>query len=908
MASQFITISIYTLKTPRKSSVGNVDIDQLINNNYNKLVWYAGIQIDLLTIVLGTKLYDLELLAFDKINNCFSQAGYISFRIESLHLGNVMISSRDSVMELYKDKIPNIENIDTVIIQPNTNAVNIKNKTFEKENKQIILIKNKSNNDTNKCCFIIKDKEIKDNENVRIESALIDFFIMNVYNMIYNGNKDTNNNNNNNDSDDHKIIGYFYLRMSDFLQETIHSIHTQMTKLFNLSRNEPLTDVVQYIPHHQYSSKIEIDILWQGQIIGKIKSFSSIQNVPAIIQFPYGIFTEKGIFFHSFSLFRCYSISKGNYASFTTIKERLINVYNSLQNKIKDINDNHKLNSQEPLEYKKLSGELNEIKELFDESISCDYKLYYYHKLEDIYEAQKLILDIGNFIFSILNNITQGDIMTAFDIFQLVSERDEFEQRIIGDFWLCQDTKTNKMIIKPEIIQYNLLEKFILFQRNTIAFSKFSDDSPEDDDNKKIPQSRLYLNKLMSINFFKVQVFRKNLIKSLFQRANYNSSQRIEYLQYDKDKIDYYPESQVLYWNLYLSKNLNNIIKQFALENQSIQEMINDIHKQSTKTIPFIELTKKDTFNFDLIKNILQLTIDKLTKENPKHFFSWLSISSFPNLLNAILYELSNKEISEYPANVIEVITFFAHHQRIINIFLNIIIKKTNVYETTSVYFVLDLLHALFVEHIKKRNSVYNIDYTLLYNAFNIIANVDNCLNIAKMLWIYYSYAHVMPNYHIIDVVYGIFKKKFFDFTFHWSWKIRKIWFVLLKFILLYRLNEKIKYSEVYNGKVNDDIYQEDSNDKKCFKDVFGKEMNVINDIKAIYLGSEKKFDLNENNNVKLIEEHVPKELWINVEPSIKEYLKIEKEFNQWKLRKVSEKFHTYPIVVIPPIKDDIDM
>ena len=115
----------------------------------------------------------------------------------------------------------------------------------------------------------------------------------------------------------------------------------------------------------------------------------------------------------------------------------------------------------------------------------------------------------------------------------------------------------------------------------------------------------------------------------------------------------------------------------------------------------------------------------------------------FPNLIYVIQYEVSQKEISEYPFCLIEVF------------------HKTNVYETSSVYFVMDLLQAILDTHILQYNTIYNLDYSLLHKAFVVIVSVDNCLNVSKMLWVYCTYGHVMPNYHLIDMVLGVFKLKF---------------------------------------------------------------------------------------------------------------------------------------------------
>ena len=44
-----------------------------------------------------------------------------------------------------------------------------------------------------------------------------------------------------------------------------------------------------------------------------------------------------------------------------------------------------------------------------------------------------------------------------------------------------------------------------------------------------------------------------------------------------------------------------------------------------------------------------------------------------------------------------------------------------------------------------------------------------------------------------------------------------------------------------------------------------------------------------------------------NTENGIKEYLDVEKEFNEWKVKKEKNKNVDYPIMIISPLKDDVD-
>ena len=82
--------------------------------------------------------------------------------------------------------------------------------------------------------------------------------------------------------------------------------------------------------------------------------------------------------------------------------------------------------------------------------------------------------------------------------------------------------------------------------------------------------------------------------------------------------------------------------------------------------------------------------------------------------------------------------------------------------------------------------------------------------------------------------------------------------------------------------------------------------MEVIRKIRFRTQSKGGIFELNDENK-KLIEPYVDKENWNNIENGIKEYLDVEKEFNEWKVKKEKNKNVDYPIMIISPLKDDVD-
>ena len=152
-----------------------------------------------------------------------------------------------------------------------------------------------------------------------------------------------------------------------------------------------------------------------------------------------------------------------------------------------------------------------------------------------------------------------------------------------------------------------------------------------------------------------------------------------------------------------------------------------------------------------------------------------------------------------------------------------------------------------------------------------------------------------MKNFHLIEITFSIIKPKFFNFFFHWSWKVRKVLFNFFHFILFYRLNFKIKISEILL-----------SNDKKNFSDIFNKEIEIVNNFIKIY-SIKNFFDINDSKNINLLEKYVNKENYVYVNESIENYLQVKKEFEKWKAKKEQYEDLEYPSLVLSPINLDID-
>lgn len=877
LRTSFMGIDILTLNMERKGD--KKDIDDIINSNSSKLIPYSGIKIDLLSLLIGPQYYDVML--YDNYNNQ-NEKGRLSFKINTHQINVIEVNSKNLVIKLFKKSSIGNQIGDEIMIKTDDNLWKIKNKLDLSES--IFLKKVKEDND----CIVYEPQKKIDIAFAQ-QLAISQLHFSNFFPFVFFSVPKN--------SDNFEFRGYYPVKLVELLFPIFSKIECQTAKLFNLllinSEKLGKPEEINYLLSDSLQTKTSNDIIRNNEVIGHVSSDLSLKNIPLLKQFPCGIFTEKGLAINSYNLYSYLQCPKNSFAAFSNISSQLTSLYQSIRNKI----DNEKSKPPGTINYR-VNCELTEIIHLFDESISDNFLCYQYDKFEDMHRAQELFLLIGNAMYELLNNLSIEDVMSAFDIIKLVSEREEFEQSVVCESWIDYNEITNTYTFKDAVVQKGLVELLMQFNISSLRFSKFSDASPEDEENKKIPQSRLYLNILMANNFFKFPQARMSILNSLYMNI---PNKNLNYIQYDKELIDLYPESKVLYWDFYLNKKLVTAIKNLKLHNEKVQQLIAIMKERKTQEVPFPELNIEHMFGFDLIKNIIQLAIKKLGKDHRE--INWLAISSFPEIINLIIHELSNKEISEYPSNLQEVLVLFVSDSRVINKFLNVIISKTNAYDTNAVYYVIGFIDSVLVEQKKRSPYVFDFDYGLILKAFSIIANIDNCLTISKMLWLYYKNSHLMPIFHLLEMVQQIFDAKFFIFFFHWSWKIRKMWYTLLKYILLYRLDDKIKYSDLKVTKTSTGEVES----KQLFSDYFKEKMEVILKIKAKTQSKGGVFQLTEENK-NIIEKHIISDNWNNIENGIKEYMETEREFNEWKAKKAKKPNVDYPVMVISALKDDIDL
>ena len=125
-----------------------------------------------------------------------------------------------------------------------------------------------------------------------------------------------------------------------------------------------------------------------------------------------------------------------------------------------------------------------------------------------------------------------------------------------------------------------------------------------------------------------------------------------------------------------------------------------------------------------------------------------------------------------------------------------------SVNDIEAVFMVVKILNSCFTEYEKKAKiSSFSLkfDYNILEQASKVIFENDHSLCVSKILWLYYKNGHNMIIDHLHEFVSDIYKNKFYDLFFHWSWQVRNMFY----YYILFFLNHKMKNLILPKSKTN---------------------------------------------------------------------------------------------------------
>ena len=530
----------------------------------------------------------------------------------------------------------------------------------------------------------------------------------------------------------------------------------------------------------------------------------SITNLPFLVQVRNLFFTEKG---HKSNVAMLYLINNNNTYLLKYLKEKGV-LYNEIHPKLVKSLETLKANHKK---HHKLDVVLFEITEYLNKTVETDRLMYHYQYYEELNNMLMLFMELGIKLVKILQKTNdQSKIVTILEIIGLLLKREELSNEVIFNCIKKYDSLgTNIRMLYNDFFLY-------IFRLNKIVKDKIKPTMYEplvDIYTSLYFRNSMAREALLNSLSFQVKDYETNIINSFLYDVKYDDNLSLYLLEATKDTLN----TNMIKTSEYFS----NIVQEaYCL---LIKNIWNYQHKQKIYSFPFDIMHFND--NQELVSSMA----------------NYISKKSLLNL-NTDFFDSVNYLSSSYLA------------LKRIN---SIMITSTNAYDSASIYQLLEYLQYIIELYYKETQNILIMDYNLIEKAIIIIVNIENSLNLPKVLWLYYCNAHMMPPSNIKWLIKNVINANFINFTFSWSWKIRSLFIKLI----LYTIYDRLKY---VNGKYLDLTILKDLMDKKDI------------DIDSPY------------------KEH-----------GIKDFNNIYEEYTQWKSISEKNDYTDYPIIFLPLAKND---
>ena len=720
-------------------------------------------------------------------------------------------------------------------------------------------------------------------------------------------------------------------------------------------------------------------INYDGESIGTIEMCLEIVKLPLIKQNMFGVLTEKGFQISSIFLY-------DNNNILNDLPEELLELIR-LKEKFED---EISTNIQQIDFDKNISNIMLNIKSTLQKTIEKSCLYYGYSSNKDIYKGQEIIINLGLILFELIDKLGFEHRKIGFEILKLILKRSEIDLGTLSAEWF----KTIKKSVKNNIINDNsndiyefdfrdnillergIIENFFKFHLEALNYSLDNLFKGKNSDN----ESRNFTNYYLSISYFLNPTFREELIKQIYSNIDLKNAKYLKCLKNMKKNIILFTDeenynkaqSNFLLWDTTFYKKLDSSLNKYSVKmidsNSKSNKYIKNINtiKEQLLEIKYITngnnnkndlsgyYTEKNWCNiiktrsfifYDYILELLTYILNILNKIDENNTNTkWTKIPGMDKILEVINYDLIIKDPKNYPKQIYEILPIFYSEISITNHLISSMILNTNIYDTQSIFTILNILDYLFNKKYLLNNFKNNIfkekiDYKIIYRSFSSIIKTDNSLAIAKYIWFYYKNISLLSSNHINKVITRILIPYFYELFFHWSFQIREIFYFFLIYIINHKIKNLIKphkIKENINQLKNSNIFgffnigifgpnkDEKAEDKSkdiqkfddkifyFFGDLLDEKMKIIEQIVKII--DIEKYDLVYNNKIneskfKNIIEIIPAEYHSNIIISINHYNKVLNDFEKWdnnnKERKIEEKDIIYPPKEIMIIKDD---
>jgi hypothetical protein len=176
---------------------------------------------------------------------------------------------------------------------------------------------------------------------------------------------------------------------------------------------------------------------------------------------------------------------------------------------------------------------------------------------------------------------------------------------------------------------------------------------------------------------------------------------------------------------------------------------------------------------------------------NSKHL-KWKHFPGYNRILHAFLVEMKTENITDYTDRMQKACASLLNNEKLLNTFVVILFKKSDVNDPNSILKLLDLLEMFFAAINKKNRAIpTTFDYTFFFKGLKMIIEGPHCYSLGKALIILYNHFNIFSSEFKYAVSLYLMGKLFFRLFLHWSFNVRTIFHHLLYI----RINKMTEFS-----------------------------------------------------------------------------------------------------------------
>ena len=414
------------------------------------------------------------------------------------------------------------------------------------------------------------------------------------------------------------------------------------------------------------------------------------------------------------------------------------------------------------------------IRSELSKTFHCDMFIYQYQENCELKQMQRTLLKIGKEIIRLIEIFIDDNDFTVslFDTLRMITQREELKCELLSDTISSKEVK----------------EDFINYYKSFLSLGTII--------NGKIGDTKCFhLCDIYCAMFFRYQHIKEIMCKELIIKSPHSMT-----------------EIAPLYHVEY---------------NSAITSLISSNDIITNSVVSFPNLSAHGSFYISVIKNIISFY-----KNSYSFPFTPTSFDIIPKLITSFTTLLSSSQFTSlYEYYINEIISLLLCESRLLNQIINTILINTNAYDSRSVFASIDFIHNV----LSKADYKVKINYYVLQMAENAIFAMENGQNITKMIWLYYCDSHLMDISHVSWFIGNIVNNKLFYFAFHWSWKVRMMFYKTVMYIFKHRVKEIWEKSK---GKEIDILDKEDMKEiKRKIKEISIKTADIntcLNEYRAV--------------------------------------------------------------------------